>query len=252
MASDSPTTVPELRGKVALVTGASSGIGRATALALSDAGLRVAVGARRTDRLSALEGSAPGEVMSVPLDVTSYDSVAHGVAQVVERFGRLDALISNAGVMLNGMILGADIRHWQRMVDTNLLGSMYAVHAALPHIIDAKGHIVQVSSTSGRIASLGSGVYSATKFGVGAFTESLRQEVTTQGVRVTLIEPGFVATELTTHITDENSRRMAAEIADSMRTLQPGDIAEAVLYALRQPEHVSVNSLLIRPTDQVR
>ncbi|GAA5206016.1 SDR family oxidoreductase [Microbacterium kyungheense] len=252
MASDSEKTGTQLQGKVALVTGASSGIGRATALALSEAGLRVAVGARRTDRLSALEDSAPGEVLSLPIDVTSYDSVAQAVSQVVERFGRLDALVSNAGVMLNGLILDADIRQWHRMVDTNLLGSMYAVHAALPHIIQAKGHIVQVSSTSGRIASLGSGVYSATKFGVSAFTESLRQEVTTQGVRVTLIEPGFVATELTTHITDENSRRMASEIAQSMRTLQAADIAEAVLYALRQPEHVSVNSILIRPTDQVR
>lgn len=250
--ASSDKTEPELQGKVALVTGASSGIGRATALALSSAGLRVAVGARRTDRLSSLEGSALGEVMSLPLDVTSYDSVSQAITQVVERFGRLDALINNAGLMQNGMILGADIREWERMVDTNLLGSMYAVHAALPHLIETKGHIVQVSSTSGRIASLGSGVYAATKFGVSAFTESLRQEVTTRGVRVTLIEPGFVSTELTTHITDEAMRQKASEIAGSMRTLEADDIAEAVLYALRQPEHVAVNSILIRPTDQVQ
>ncbi|MFB7893751.1 SDR family oxidoreductase [Microbacterium sp. NPDC056044] len=252
MANISETTDSDLRGKVALVTGASSGIGRATALALSGAGMRVAVGARRTDRLSALADAAPGEVMSVPLDVTSYDSVAVAIAQVVERFGRLDALINNAGLMQSGMILGADVREWERMVDTNLLGSMYAVHAALPHLIETQGHIVQVSSTSGRIASLGSGVYAATKFGVSAFTESLRQEVTSQGVRVTLIEPGFVATELTSHITDETMRQAASEIADSMRTLEADDIAEAVPYALRQPEHVSVNAILIRPTDQVR
>ncbi|GAA5202727.1 SDR family oxidoreductase [Microbacterium jejuense] len=252
MTSTIEQTDRELHGKVALVTGASSGIGRATALALSEAGLRVAVGARRTDRLSSLADAAPGEMLSLPLDVTSYDSVAQAIAQIVERFGRLDALINNAGLMQSGMILGADVREWERMVDTNLLGSMYAVHAALPHLIEAKGHIVQVSSTSGRIASLGSGVYAATKFGVSAFTESLRQEVTARGVRVTLIEPGFVATELTSHITDETMRQAASEIADSMRTLEAGDIAEAVLYALRQPEHVSVNSILIRPTDQVR
>ncbi|MFF2488118.1 SDR family oxidoreductase [Microbacterium sp. NPDC058062] len=252
MASIPPKTDPDLQGKVALVTGASSGIGRATALALSEAGLRVAVGARRTDRLTSLEESAPGEVLSLPLDVTSYDSVARAISEVVERFGRLDALINNAGLMQSGMILGADVREWERMVDTNLLGSMYAVHAALPHLIETKGHIVQVSSTSGRIASLGSGVYAATKFGVSAFTESLRQEVTTRGVRVTLIEPGFVATELTSHITDATMRQAASEIAGSMRTLEAADIAEAVLYALRQPDHVSVNSILIRPTDQVR
>ena len=174
MANNPETSGADLTGKVALVTGASSGIGRATALALSAAGMRVAVGARRTDRLSALADAAPGEVMSVPLDVTSYDSVAAAIAQVVERFGRLDALVNNAGLMQSGMILGADVREWERMVDTNLLGSMYAVHAALPHLIETQGHIVQVSSTSGRIASLGSGVYAATKFGVSAFTESLR------------------------------------------------------------------------------
>jgi len=252
MASNTEKIDLELQGKVALVTGASSGIGRATALALSEAGLRVAVGARRTDRLSSLEASAPGEVLSLPLDVTSYDSVAQAIALIVERFGRLDALINNAGLMQSGMILDADVREWERMVDTNLLGSMYAVHAALPHLIESKGHIVQVSSTSGRIASLGSGVYAATKFGVSAFTESLRQEVTERGVRVTLIEPGFVATELTSHITDETMRQAASEIAGSMRTLEADDIAQAVLYALRQPEHVSVNSILIRPTDQVR
>jgi len=149
------------------------------------------------------------------------------------------------------MIAGADIREWERMVSTNLLGSMYVVRASLPHLLETQGHIVQVSSTSGRISTVGSGVYAATKFGVTAFSESLRQEVTTRGVRVTVIEPGFVATELTTHLTDPSMRAAAAEMAEAMRTLQPGDIAEAVLFALRQPEHVAVNNIMIRPTDQV-
>ncbi|MFC8683145.1 SDR family NAD(P)-dependent oxidoreductase [Microbacterium ureisolvens] len=245
-------TPNDLENKVALVTGASSGIGRATALSLSRAGLRVAVGARRLDRLNLLSDDAPGHVTALHLDITDAASVDGAVTRVLEEYGRLDVLINNAGLMLNGPILGADIREWKRMVETNLLGSMFAAHAALPHLVESRGHLVQVSSTSGRIASLGSGVYSATKFGISAFTESLRQEVTAQGVRVTLIEPGFVSTELTTHITDPAMRAAASEIGASMRTLKADDIAEAVLYALRQPDHVAVNGILIRPTDQVR
>ncbi|MDF2989883.1 MAG: family NAD(P)-dependent oxidoreductase [Microbacterium sp.] len=241
-----------LTDRVVLVTGASSGIGRATALALSAAGAKVAVGARRRERLDALVDEAPGEMLALELDVTDPDSVTRAVAAVVERFGHLDALVNNAGLMQSGMIHGADTREWVRMVETNLLGSMYAAHAALPHLIDTRGSIVQVSSTSGRISSMGSGVYAATKFGISAFAESLRQEVAGRGVRVIVIEPGFVATELTTHITDPVMRAAAAEIGQSMRTLDPQDIAEAVVYALSQPEHVAVNELLIRPTEQVR
>ena len=241
-----------MNDKVALVTGASSGIGRATALALSGAGMRVAVGARRVDRLGLLGDAARGSVTALHLDVTDPESVQAAVDRVMEEHGRLDVLINNAGLMLNGMVLGADIDDWRRMVDTNLLGSMYATHAALPHLLESKGHVVQVSSTAGRIVSPGSGVYAATKFGISAFTEALRQEVTARGVRVTLIEPGFVSTELTSHITDPERAALAREIEASMRTLQAEDIAEAVLFALRQPEHVAVNSIMIRPTDQVR
>ena len=241
-----------LADRVVLVTGASSGIGRATALALSRAGAKVAVGARRTDRLDSLAEEAPGDVVALELDVTDPGSVNRAVAAAIDRFGRLDALVNNAGLMQSGMILGADTREWVRMVETNLLGSMYAVHAALPHLIETQGAIVQVSSTSGRIASLGSGVYAATKFGISAFSEALRQEVTGRGVRVILIEPGFVDTELTSHITDPIMRAAAADIGQSMRTLAPEDIAQAVVYALSQPDHVAVNEILIRPTDQVR
>lgn len=241
-----------LEDRVALVTGASSGIGRATALALSRSGAKVVAGARRRDRLTSLADDAPGEVVAVDLDVTDPVSVNAAVTAAVDRFGRLDALVNNAGLMQSGMILGADTGEWVRMIETNLLGSMYAVHAALPHLIASHGAIVQVSSTSGRIASMGSGVYAATKFGISAFSESLRQEVTAHGVRVILIEPGFVDTELTTHITDPVMRKAAAEIGGSMRTLAPEDIAEAVVFALSQPDHVAVNEILIRPTDQVR
>ena len=241
-----------LEGKVVLVTGASSGIGQATALALSKAGARVAVGARRADRLKVLADDAPGEILALDLDVTDQHSVQNAVAATVEHFGTLDALVNNAGIMLTNPILGADVSEWKRMVDTNLLGSMYAVHAALPHLLGSKGAVVQISSTSGRTASAASGVYSATKFGINAFSDSLRQEVTAQGVRVVVIEPGFVSTELASHITNPAIQELAKSMADSIRTLQPDDIARAVVYALTQPDHVAVNEILIRPTDQTQ
>ncbi|GAA4567938.1 SDR family NAD(P)-dependent oxidoreductase [Planotetraspora kaengkrachanensis] len=241
-----------LEGKVVLVTGASSGIGEATALALSAEGARIAIGARRADRLDSLARKAPGEVLTLDLDVTDQESVRAAAAETVERFGALDVLVNNAGVMLSGPIEGADTTEWTRMVETNLLGSMYMVHAALPHLLERKGTVVQVSSTSGRTASANSGVYAATKFGVTAFSESLRQEVTARGVRVVVVEPGFVATELAGHITDPTMQAAAQKMAASMRTLQPEDIAGAVLYAVTQPEHVAVNEILIRPTDQTR
>ncbi|MFG2073818.1 SDR family NAD(P)-dependent oxidoreductase [Nonomuraea maritima] len=239
-----------LQGKVVLVTGASSGIGEATALALSAEGARVAVGARRADRLESLASKAPGEVLTLDLDVTDQESVRAAVASTVERFGALDVLVNNAGLMLSGPIANADTTEWTRMVETNLLGSMYTVHAALPHLLESRGTVVQISSTSGRIVHAGGGVYAATKFGITAFSEALRQEVTTQGVRVVIVEPGFVATELVSHITDPDRREMARRLGASMRTLQPEDIANAVVYAIGQPEHVAVNEILVRPTDQ--
>ncbi|MEU8356243.1 SDR family NAD(P)-dependent oxidoreductase [Nonomuraea sp. NPDC048882] len=241
-----------LQGKAVLVTGASSGIGEATALALSAQGARVAVGARRADRLKSLVAKAPGEVLALELDVTDQESVRAAVAETVERFGALDVLVNNAGVMLAGPIVGADTTEWTRMVETNLLGSMYAVHAALPHLLERKGTIVQISSTSGRIASAYNGVYAATKFGVTAFSEALRQEVTALGVRVVVVEPGFVATELAGHITDPAMRAAAQNMAATMHTLRPEDIADAVVYAVTQPQHVAVNEILIRPTDQTQ
>ncbi|XMA38750.1 SDR family NAD(P)-dependent oxidoreductase [Streptomyces albogriseolus] len=241
-----------LDNRVALVTGASSGIGQATALALSGAGAKVAVAARRADRLRALARQAPGEMLVLETDVTDRESVREAVAATVERFGALDILVNNAGLMLSGFIQGADTTEWTRMIDTNLLGSMYSAHAALPHLLESKGALVQISSTSGRTATAASGVYAATKSGINAFSEALRQEVTEQGVRVVVVEPGFVSTELTSHITDPAIQAMAKDMAASMRTLDPEDIAAAVLYAVTQPDHVAVNKILVRPTDQSR
>lgn len=238
--------------KVALVTGASSGIGRATALALSEAGAKVAVGGRRAGRIAGLVEEAPGEMLALDMDVTDPQSVRDAVEATVDRFGALDVVVNNAGLMLNGLVLGADTTQWTRMIETNLLGSMYTVHASLPHLLESKGTVVQISSTSGRTSSAGTGAYSATKFGITAFSEALRQEVTEQGVRVVVIEPGFVSTELISHSTSPASRAMAKKLAESMRTLRADDIAAAVLYAVTQPHHVAVNEILVRPTDQAR
>jgi NADP-dependent 3-hydroxy acid dehydrogenase YdfG len=264
-----------LEGKVALVTGASSGIGAAVATALAAAGANVVAGARRTDRLAELAAknaagstatgagagaeagagisanAAVGEIFPIKLDVGDEQSVQDAVTATVERFGRLDIVVNNAGVMLVGPVQGADTSEWSRMVQTNLLGSMYVAHAALPYLLESKGTIVQTSSTSGRSASAGNGAYAATKFGINAFTEALRQEVTAQGVRVVQIAPGMVDTELASHVTDPAILEMAAKLYASVRTLRPEDIAEAVLYAVNQPAHVAVNEILIRPTDQV-
>ncbi|WP_240745065.1 MULTISPECIES: SDR family oxidoreductase [unclassified Microbacterium] len=234
-----------------LVTGASSGIGRATALALSREGAIVVAAGRRAERLRTLVEEAPGEMVAMELDVTGPESVDPVVSAVVSRFGRLDALVNNAGLMLAGMILNADTDEWVRMVETNLLGSMRVARAALPHLIESHGTYVQVSSTSGRIATAGNAAYSATKFGITAFAESFRQEATPYGVRTIVVEPGFVTTELTHHITDSVMREAADRIGESMRTLQPEDIAAAVVYALGQPDHVAVNEILVRPTDQL-
>jgi NADP-dependent 3-hydroxy acid dehydrogenase YdfG len=239
-----------LQGKAVLVAGASSGIGAAITLALSAAGAKVVAGGRRIDRLTELARSATAEVIPLELDVTDEQSCRAAVESTTARFGRLDVLVNNAGIMLSGPILGADTGDWTRMVQTNLLGTMFMTHAALPHLLLSKGTIVQTSSTSGRIASAGGGVYSATKHGVNAFSEALRQEVTAEGVRVVLIEPGFVDTELASHITDPAMQALARQMATSMRLLQPEDVAAAVLFALSQPNHVAVNEILLRPTDQ--
>jgi NADP-dependent 3-hydroxy acid dehydrogenase YdfG len=248
-----------LEGTVALVTGASSGIGEATAAVLADEGARVALVARRRDRLEALaERLGRDNSLVIEADVTDPDLAARAVSQAVDQFGRLDTLVNNAGVMLLGPIVGAPIEEWQRMVNLNLLGLLYCTHAALPHLLAAAelepravADVVNVSSVAGRVARLNSGVYNATKHGVGAFSESLRQEVTKRHVRVTIIEPGAVGTELAFHNRPEILEEMAKTFAGT-EIMQATDIAECIRYAVTQPRRVAVNEILVRPTEQER
>jgi NADP-dependent 3-hydroxy acid dehydrogenase YdfG len=248
-----------LDGTVALVTGASSGIGEATAVALAAAGAKVAIAARRRDRLEALaERIGAQDVLVLESDVTDEAQARAMVDQTVAHFGRLDTLVNNAGVMLLGPIVDAPVEEWRRMVELNLVGLLYATHAALPHLLAAAeteprrvADIVNVSSVAGRFARLGSGVYNATKFGVGAFSESLRQEVTRRHVRVSLIEPGAVATELVGHNRPEIVEGLLATWGP-VEVMQPGDIAESIAFTVTRPRRVTVNEVLIRPTEQER
>jgi NADP-dependent 3-hydroxy acid dehydrogenase YdfG len=245
-----------LVGKVALVTGASSGIGEATAIALAGAGAAVAIGARRRDRLDALAGKLRDDgarVLQLDLDVTDEQACTAAVARTRAELGGLDVLVNNAGVMLLGTIVGADTEDWRRMVQTNLMGVLYMTAAAVEGMVEqGSGDIVNMSSVAGRTARKGAGVYNASKWAVNAFSESLRQEVTGRGVRIGLVEPGAVATELSDHITQPEARQASKDNAASMRTLQSEDIARAVLYLVTQPPHVAVNEVLVRPTDQER
>src|SRR3954466_13712648 len=242
--------------KVALVTGASSGIGEATAVALAEAGAAVAIGARRRERLDALATKLRDDgarVLQLALDVPGEQACRAAVARTREELGGLDVLVNNAGVMLLGTIVGADTEDWRRMMSTNVLGLMYMTHAAIDGMLEqGSGDVVNISSVAGRTARKGAGVYNASKWAVNAFSESLRQEVTTRGVRISLVEPGAVATELTDHITQEEAREVSRRMAESMRTLQAEDIAHAILYVVRQPPHVAINEVLVRPTDQER
>ena len=245
-----------LTGKVALITGASSGIGEATALALAAEGAAVAISARREDRLEELVkriSDNGGKAYPIVADVSEEAQANEIVQKAQQELGRVDILVNNAGVMLLGMIEGANTEDWRRMINTNVLGLMYATHAALPIMKQqGGGHIVNISSVAGRTARAGSGVYNASKWGVVAFSEALRQEVLKYKIRVTTIEPGAVATELTTHITDENAKKTTQDWIKSMTPLQSEDIAAAIVYAVTQPQRVDVNEILIRPTEQER
>jgi NADP-dependent 3-hydroxy acid dehydrogenase YdfG len=244
---------------VALVTGASSGIGEATALELAGHGAKVALVARRRERLDDLAGrisGTGGEALVIEADVTDAAAARDAVEQTVGQLGRLDTVVANAGVMLLGPIEGAPIDEWQRMVDVNILGLLYTSHAALPHLLSAASSeprnvadLVLVSSVAGRVARLGSGVYNLTKHGVGAFGESLRQEVTGRHVRVSLVEPGAVATELAGHNRPEIQEGLRSRFA-SMERMEAEDIADAIGYIVTRPRRVAINEMLIRPTEQ--
>ncbi|HEY1711562.1 MAG TPA: SDR family NAD(P)-dependent oxidoreductase [Solirubrobacteraceae bacterium] len=254
------TNTQKLNGTVALVTGASSGIGEATALALAEQGAAVAMAARRKDRIDALAAritDAGGTALAIEADVSSQEQAQALVDKAVGDLGRLDTLINNAGVMLLGPAVGAPLEEWERMISVNVHGLLYCAHAALPHLLNAAqdsprqvADMVNISSVAGRVARSGSGVYNATKWGVGAFSESLRQEVTRRHVRVSLVEPGAVATELISHNRPEIREAMAG--GDDFEKMVPEDIADAIAFVVTRPWRVAINEVLIRPTEQER
>jgi NADP-dependent 3-hydroxy acid dehydrogenase YdfG len=248
-----------LDGTVALITGASSRIGDAAARSLAAHGAAVAVAARRKDRLDALVASvqdAGGRALAIEADVTDQSQAVAAVQRAVEELGRLDTLVNNAGVMLLGPVQDAPVEEWEQMIDLNLKGLLYCAHAALPHLLAAAessarkvADLVNISSVAGRQARLGSGVYNMTKHGVGAFSESLRQEVTNRNVRVSLVEPGAVATELASHVRPEILELMRQRFAGVER-LHADDIADTIAFIVTRPRRVAVNEILVRPTDQ--
>ncbi|HEX3323875.1 MAG TPA: SDR family NAD(P)-dependent oxidoreductase [Solirubrobacterales bacterium] len=248
-----------LDGTVALITGASSGIGEATARALSAQGARVAVAARRLERLERLAseiGGAGHTALAIQSDIADQKQAIAAVDRTVDELGRLDIVVNNAGVMLLGPIEDAPTEEWDRMIDLNLKGLINTTHAALPHLLSAAegsergcADVVNISSVAGRVARAGSGVYNLTKHGVGAFSESFRQEFADRKVRSTIIEPGAVDTELSDHIRDGVREKTRQRFA-GMHMLEAADIADAIAYAVTRPWHVCVNEVLIRPTEQ--
>jgi clavulanate-9-aldehyde reducatase len=245
-----------LEGRKAVVTGASSGIGAATASALASEGAQVALGARRKERLDELveqiEGDG-GSAHAFEVDISDEGAARGFIESAAEQMGGLDVLVNNAGVMLLGPVGGADTDEWRRMVGVNVLGLLYCTHAALPAMQEGGGgHIVNLSSVAGRTANLGSAVYNLTKWGVNGFSEGLRQEVLHSNIRVTIIEPGFVTTELQGHNQNPVVVEQIEKMRDQVDPLEAQDIADAILYAVASPQHVSINEVLIRPTRQQR
>ena len=243
-----------LEGRVAAVTGASSGIGEATALALAAEGAAVALGARRSDRLEALAGRIKAPTLVREVDVSDEQAARAFIEGAHDELGRLDILVNNAGVMLLGPVAGADVEEWRRMVSVNLLGLLYCTHAALPLIGQGGGgDIVNVSSVAGRVANAGAAVYNMTKFGVHAFSEALRQEALHANIRVTTVAPGFVETELQGHNQNPVVQRAMRKSRDQIgEVLEPRDIAGAIVNAVTRPPHVCVNEIVVRPTRQAR
>src|SRR4051794_7798576 len=249
-----------LDGTVALVTGASSGIGEATARALASEGAKVALAARRLERLERLASKIGGEgrtALAIESDIADQEQAIAAVDRTVDELGRLDIVVNNAGVMLLGPIEDAPTDEWERMIEVNLKGLINTTHAAVPHLVQAAedsdrgcADLVNISSVAGRIARSGSGVYNLTKHGVGAFSESFRQEFAERRVRCTIVEPGAVATELVDHNRDGVREEIESRFTDIER-LQSEDIADAITYSVTRPRHVSLNEILIRPTEQI-
>lgn len=245
----------DIKDKVVIITGASSGIGEATAIKLAGLGAKTALVARRKGRLDKLKQQIEddgGSAMVIEADVTDKESAPKVIDNVIKEWGQVDILINNAGVMLIGPVENADLEEWENMIHVNILGLLYLTHAAVPHMKqNGSGHIVNISSVAGRTVKSGSAVYNATKWGINAFTESLRQEFADAklNVRTTLIEPGAVATELQSHNRPKIREQLKNRFGD-IKILEAEDIAEGIAYAVTQPEHVSINEILIRPTQQ--
>ena len=244
----------KLEGKVAIVTGGSSGIGEATAISLAAEGAKVVIAARRGERLEAVAKHITdngGQALSIVADITDEAQAKNLVQTANAEFGRVDILVNNAGISFPGRIENADPSNWRKMIDINVLALMYATHTVLPIFKAQKsGHIVNISSVAGRIARAGMAAYNVTKWGVNAFSEALRQEVYQDNIRVTIIEPGLVETEIDQHITDVVAKQEIAARRKAITPLQSEDIAAAIVYAVTQPQHVNVNEILIRPTQQ--
>lgn len=244
-----------LTGRVALVTGASSGIGEGAALALAAAGATVAVAARRVDRLESLVQriqSAGGKALALPGDVVD-ESVAKGmVEQTIKRFGRLDILVNSAGIIQAGGVENARLDEWRRVLEVNLLATLYTCTAAIaPMRAQGGGDIINISSTAGRRAAAPFGPYSTSKFGLTGMTEGLRQEVGKYGIRVCIIEPGATTTEVADSITDPNYRTAMQAHVSKDGAMKPEDVADAIVFVASLPRRANVSQLLIRPTIDV-
>jgi NADP-dependent 3-hydroxy acid dehydrogenase YdfG len=240
-------------GKVVVITGASSGLGEATALHLSSQGANLVLGARRADRINALADKLAGnngKAIALETDVTDRDQVKRLVDAAVQTYGRIDVMINNAGLMPQSLLESLMVDDWDRMIDVNIKGVLYGIAAALPYMKDRKsGHIINVSSVAGHKVGPGGAVYSATKHAVLALSEGLRQEVKPYNIRTTVISPGAVATELPNTVTDpavaERINQLYKEVA-----IPADSFARVVAFALSQPEEVDVNEILFRPTLQ--
>lgn len=249
----------KLDGTVALVTGASSGIGEATARALAGQGAAVALVARRRDQLTRVAEairSDGGTALEIEADITDRAAARDAVQRTVEVLGRLDTVVNNAGLMLIGPFAQAPADEWDRMLAINVQGLLYITQAAQPHLVRAAedaprkvADIVNISSTAGRVAGAGNAVYSLTKTGVVAFTEALRKELLPQRVRVSVVEPGTVDTELGTHVRADLQEAIARQ-TEGLEKLHPGDIADAVTYIITRDRRVAVNELLVRAGGQ--
>ena len=242
-----------IEGKVVVITGASSGLGEATARLLAAQGASVVLGARRIDRLRALADELSrrgGKALAVPTDVIQCDQVKRLVDAAVQTYGRIDVMINSAGLMPQALLERLKIDEWNQMIDVNIKGVLYGIAAALPHMKQQKaGHFINVSSVAGHRVGPGFAVYAATKYAVRALSEGLRQEVKPYNIRTTVVSPGAVATELPNTVTDpqaaERIRKFYAEVA-----IPAESFARSVAFAMSQPEEVDVNEILFRPTRQ--